>query len=85
MIRAFPVLKRSLATAAAKQVVHSRPTLSRGDIREIYDSPLLDLVFRAAAVHREHHDPHKVQLCTLLNIKSAFAIVHWCSETDIPE
>ncbi|KAH7104108.1 biotin synthase, BioB [Auriculariales sp. MPI-PUGE-AT-0066] len=42
----------------------------RAMVREIYHIPLLDLVFRAASVHRNHHDPAKIQLCTLLNIKS---------------
>lgn len=32
--------------------------------------PLLDLVFRAASVHRRHHDPALVQKCTLLSIKT---------------
>lgn len=42
------------------------------EIQQIYDTPLLDLVFRAASVHRQHHDPSKVQLCTLMNIKSEY-------------
>jgi biotin synthase len=71
---------RALATAARQT---SRSALSREEIREVYHSPLLDLVFRAAAVHRQHHDPRKVQLCTLLNIKSAFAIVLGLFKTDI--
>ena len=32
--------------------------------------PLLDLVFAAAAVHREHHDPGRVQCSQLLSIKT---------------
>ena len=43
-------------------------TLDR--IREIYHQPLPDLLFEAQRVHREHHDPHAVQLCTLSNIKT---------------
>jgi biotin synthase len=39
-------------------------------VQQIYDTPLLDLVFRSASVHRQHHDPTKIQLCTLMNIKS---------------
>ena len=39
-------------------------------IAELYDAPLLDLVFRAAEVHRRYHDPREVQLCTLLSIKT---------------
>src|SRR5256885_575741 len=39
-------------------------------IRAIYDAPLLDLVFRAAAVHRCFHDPSEVQVCKLISIKT---------------
>ena len=39
-------------------------------ILEIYNSPLLDLVYRAATVHRKHHDPREVQISTLLSIKT---------------
>ncbi|KAN0059642.1 biotin synthase [Thecaphora frezii] len=41
----------------------------RADVQRIYDSPLLELVFRAANVHRMHHSADRVQLCTLMNIK----------------
>ena len=36
----------------------------------MYATPLLDLVFKAAQVHRMHHDPAMVQRCTLLSIKT---------------
>jgi biotin synthase len=39
-------------------------------VRALFDEPLLELVFRAAAVHRAHHDPRAVQRCTLLSIKT---------------
>lgn len=39
-------------------------------VSDLYDMPLLDLVFRAAEVHRRYHDPREVQLCTLLSIKT---------------
>ena len=45
-------------------------TYSREEINEIYNSPLLPLVYRAAGVHAANHDPTKIQLCTLMNIKS---------------
>lgn len=64
-------LVRTLAThAPSANVQATRHTWAKQEIQQIYDAPLLDLVFRAAAVHREHHDPSKVQLCTLMNIKS---------------
>jgi biotin synthase len=40
------------------------------EIQELYDTPLLDLVFQAAAVHREHHDANQVQVCKLISIKT---------------
>ncbi|MEB3182044.1 MAG: biotin synthase BioB [Nostocaceae cyanobacterium] len=39
-------------------------------ISQIYHQPLPDLLFEAQRVHREHHDPRTVQLCTLCNIKT---------------
>lgn len=39
-------------------------------ITQIYHQPLPDLLFEAQRVHREHHDPHAVQLCTLCSIKT---------------
>jgi biotin synthetase len=44
--------------------------LSRQTLNEIYYAPLLDLVFRAAQVHRCYHDPREVQVSTLLSIKT---------------
>lgn len=40
------------------------------EIKEIYNTPLLDLVFRAASVHRMFHDPSEVQVSSLLSIKT---------------
>ena len=40
------------------------------ELRALHDLPLPELLFRAQTVHREHHDPTKVQLCTLLSIKT---------------
>lgn len=59
------------AAAATINVPPPRNDWAKTEIQEIYDSPLLDLVFRAASVHRQYHDPAKIQLCTLMNIKSA--------------
>ncbi|CDU23924.1 probable biotin synthase [Sporisorium scitamineum] len=46
-----------------------RHNWSRKEVQQIYDSPLLELVFRSANVHRMHHPVNRVQLCTLMNIK----------------
>lgn len=65
--------RRFLATVAPKSSSSAPATRydwSHNEIQEIYDGPLLDLVYRASTVHRQHHDPSKIQLCTLMNIKS---------------
>src|SRR6184192_1885176 len=40
------------------------------EVRGIHDQPLMDLVFHAQTVHREHFGDHKVQLCSLLSVKT---------------
>ncbi|MEX2573043.1 MAG: biotin synthase BioB [Balneolaceae bacterium] len=40
------------------------------EIKDIYNLPLLDLIYRAATVHRNHHHTGEVQVCTLLSIKT---------------
>ncbi len=40
------------------------------EIQAIYNTPLLELVFKAASVHREYNDTAEVQVCTLLSIKT---------------
>jgi biotin synthase len=66
--------RRYLATHAAPFASQNssvtRHDWSRQQVQEIFDSPLMDLVFRAASVHRKHQDSSKVQLCTLMNIKT---------------
>jgi hypothetical protein len=86
MFRTLPYrqvqLYRTFATHAAATPSRSVNPVTRHDwkkaeIQEIYDTPLLDLVFRSASVHRQHHDPNKIQLCTLMNIKSASCVVSY--------
>ena len=43
---------------------------TREEIKEIYDSPMMELIYRAATVHREFNDPSEVQVCTLLSVKT---------------
>lgn len=40
------------------------------EIIEIYNQPFNDLVYQAASVHRENHDPNKVQVSSLISIKT---------------
>lgn len=39
-------------------------------IKEIYKTPLQELMFKSQLQHRNYHDPSEVQLCTLLSIKT---------------
>ena len=47
-----------------------RNNWTKEEIRDIYFSPVLDLIYRAAGVHRQYNDPQEVQVCTLLSIKT---------------
>jgi biotin synthase len=40
------------------------------DVLGLFGLPFTELVFRAAAVHREHFDPAELQLSTLLSVKT---------------
>lgn len=42
----------------------------RDELLALFDLPLPDLLFRAAAVHRQHFDPAQVQISTLLSVKT---------------
>ena len=43
---------------------------TRDEIRQVYDLPFPDLIYRAQTVHRAHHAPDAVQGCALLSIKT---------------
>ena len=43
---------------------------TKEEILEIYNKPFMDLLYEAASVHRENHDPNVVQVSTLLSIKT---------------
>ena len=43
---------------------------TRDEILEIYNRPMMDLLYEAAGVHRLYHDPNTVQVSTLLSIKT---------------
>ncbi len=51
-------------------MVAIRNDWTKQEISEIYHQPLIDLVYQGAKVHREHHDPHKVQIASLLSVKT---------------
>ncbi|MFC0308225.1 biotin synthase BioB [Gallibacterium trehalosifermentans] len=39
-------------------------------VEALFETPFLDLVYRAAQVHREHFNPQAIQLSTLMSIKT---------------
>ncbi len=43
---------------------------TRAEIADIYNLPILDLIFRSASTHRQYHDASEVQMCTLLSVKT---------------
>ena len=47
-----------------------RHNWTKEEISEIYNTPLMELIYRAATVHREYHQTGEVQVCTLLSIKT---------------
>ena len=48
----------------------SRNNWTITEIENIYNQPLMELVFHAAKIHRENNQYNEVQVCTLLSIKT---------------
>ena len=69
-----------MPTAVTQQAVHfvkpfkpsatSVETWSRQSIEDLFNLPFNDLLYKAQQIHREHFNPHEVQLSTLLSIKT---------------
>ncbi|RTE54542.1 biotin synthase BioB [Arenibacter aquaticus] len=47
-----------------------RHNWTKQEILDIYNKPFMELLYEAATVHREYHDPNTVQVSTLLSIKT---------------
>jgi biotin synthase len=60
-----------------------RTTWTRDEIAALFELPFTELLFRAATVHRAHHAPDEVQLCTLLSIKTGGCVEDcgYCSQS----
>lgn len=48
----------------------TRHNWTKEEILEIYNQPFMDLLYEAATIHRQNHDPNTVQVSTLLSIKT---------------
>jgi biotin synthase len=59
-----------LAVNIAQAGPEVSPRWSRAQVEQLFALPFNDLVYRAATVHRAHFDANKVQLSTLLSIKT---------------
>jgi biotin synthase len=55
---------------AADMIDPIRHDWEKTEIRELYDTPVMDLVFRAATVHRQFHSSDEIQVCKLISIKT---------------
>lgn len=47
-----------------------RHNWSKEEVLALFDLPFNDLIFKAATIHREYHNPNQVQISTLLSIKT---------------
>ncbi len=47
-----------------------RHNWTKEEILEIYNKPMMELLYEAATIHRWYHDPNTVQVSTLLSIKT---------------
>ncbi len=48
----------------------TRHNWTKEEILDIYNKPLMELLYEAATVHRKNHDPNTVQVSTLVSIKT---------------
>jgi len=66
------MMRESNNGLARQSVVQNglRHDWNREEIAAIYHTALPELVFQAQSVHREFHDPERVQTCQLISIKT---------------
>lgn len=43
---------------------------TKRDISEVYNTPLLELIYRSATLHRKYHNPGEVQISSLISVKT---------------
>jgi len=53
-----------------QRVATIRHDWTRLEVEALYHCPFNDLLFEAQAVHRQHFDPNRVQISTLLSVKT---------------
>ena len=63
----------SIAESNSSTTVNAVPPRhdwTREELRELFELPLPELIFRAQSIHRAYFDPAAVQISTLLSIKT---------------
>ena len=60
----------SVAERAAPAAASTSTAWTVDAVLALFDLPFMDLVYRAAQVHREHFDPNAIQRSTLLSVKT---------------
>lgn len=63
-------LSATAPASTSKPDVEARKRWTAAEVQALFALPLLDLVFRAQQVHRQHFDPNAIQRSTLLSIKT---------------
>ncbi|MCC7413489.1 MAG: biotin synthase BioB [Gammaproteobacteria bacterium] len=61
---------RAFAKADAARELGAQHDWTLTEARALYEAPITDLVFAAQALHRHYFDPNRLQLSTLLNVKT---------------
>lgn len=67
---ASAMLASMLVESSGTSNVRIRRDWRLSEVEDLYSSPLLELVYAAATMHRRCHNPREVQKCTLLSIKT---------------
>lgn len=69
--------RRRKIVMVIEELVRSTPATAAGQppwtiegILELYALPFMDLMHQAQQVHRRHHDPNRIELASLLSIKT---------------
>lgn len=55
---------------SASTTATTRHDWSLAEVKALFQLPFNDLLFQAQTVHRAHFDPNRVQVSTLLSIKT---------------
>lgn len=65
-----PPTSDNSALQSAITALGPRQDWTKDEIRNIYNTPLIDLTFHSQTLHRRFHRPAAIQMCTLMNIKT---------------